>query len=346
MQVKVNKKLIILIIVLLLIFSIFLYFLNYKHNYTLEYNINGFKIIEEYKKDNDYYIFKVIDKDKEYEVIGSNYINQRYLITDIIKNNECISFKSKIKLYDVCKNDDGYYFNIDYEDFKERKKYKNVSISNLGNLKVLLWNYNEFLYLSSDEEKSIDLFNSDIYNLNLVYQNDNLLLVPDYDEKYKFEKIYLINFKNGSVSNYKLRYEVYFDSYFLGSYKDKVYLFDKKSELEYYFDLKKEDIFKTEYKILDDKKWISSSKEKLKNNKLSFKSNVIYSYNIKDNNLYLNDYLLDLDVDKIIKVDGSYVYYLKGDILYSFSPYSKHRALLKYSEWNFNNNNMIFIYNK
>lgn len=346
MRVKVNKKLITLILVLLLMFSIFLYFLNYKHNYTLEYKINDFKIIEEYKKDKDYYIFKVIDKDAAYKIMANNYVNKRYLVTDVEKNNDCISLKGKVKLYDVCKNEDGYYYNNDYEEFKEIRKYKNVSINNLGNSKVLLWNYNGFLYLSNDANKSIKLFNNDIYNINLVYQSNNILLVPDYTDKYKFEKIYLINFNSGKVSNYKLRYEVYFDSYFLGGYKDKVYLFDNKSELEYYFDVKKEDIFISKYQILDNNKWVSSSKEKLKNNKLSFKNNTIFSYEIKDNNLYLNDYLVDLDVKRIIKVDNHTVYYLKDDILYSFSPYSKSEALLKYSEWNFNYNNMIFIYNK
>ncbi len=66
------------------------------------------------------------------------------------------------------------------------------------------------------------------------------------------------------TKDFKLRYDVYFDSYFLGDYKDKVYLYDYKNELEYYFDLKKYDIYKTKYQIMNNGKWENVTNQKLK----------------------------------------------------------------------------------
>ena len=180
------------------------------------------------------------------------------------------------------------------------------------------------------------------------YQTKDYLLVPDYNNDYQFSKINLIAFKNAKVSEIKLRYDLYFDSYFLGDYKNKVYLYDNKNELEYYIDLKKKDIYKTDYKINNDGKWESVTNQKLKNNKLSFTNTKYYNYTLKDNKLYgtfKKDYLVtNKDVSKIVKVDNLDIYYISKDTLYYFNPLYGEKPLLKYSEWEFNNTNMIFIY--
>lgn len=348
------KKLRNLIIFLLAIFLIFIILLNTSHNYNLEYTINDVKVNENYHKKAKYYSFVFTYENNEYEVISfDKYTNKRKLVTDISiskeNDNTCLSFTSKyVNLYDVCKSSDTFYYKNNNNDFKTNKTYKNILIDNLNNQTFLLWNYHKFVYLSPKKETTISLFNKDVYNLNLIYQTDKTLLIPNYNEDYKFTKIYQINSKNAKTSEINLRFELYFDSYFLGDYKNKVYLYDSKNELEYYIDLKKNDIYKTTYKINNNGKWENTSNQKLKNNKMSFVKDKIINYVLDNNKLYVeltNNYLVtNKKVDKIIKIDELNVFYISKDTLYQFNPYDGEIPLLKYSEWEFNNNNMIFIF--
>ena len=125
-QLKTNniKKLRNLIIFLILIFVIFLFFLNFKHSYTLKYKINDIEVTEKYHKKEKYYSFLISYEDKDYEVISfDKYTNKRNLIRDIKVNkldeNTCLSFESsKISLYDVCSNEDNFYYPHEETTFK------------------------------------------------------------------------------------------------------------------------------------------------------------------------------------------------------------------------------------
>ena len=347
------KKLRNLILFLILIFCIFLFFFFYPHHYKLEYKIDNFNIIEEYHKKTKYYSFKIKYKDNTYEVINKNkYTNKRKLIKDIkvTESNSalCLSFDTThVNLYNVCKNDKEFFYETKDNKFTKNDSYKNIEISNLFNKTYLLWNYHEFIYLNIKKKTTISLFNKDIYNLNLVTSINNFLLVPDYDQNYKFDKIYMINSNNTKVKDFNLRYELYFDSYFLGNYKNRSYLYDQKQEQVFYLDLKKNEIYKSGYKILTNGKWENVTNQKLKNNKLTFTNDEIFTYFLDNNKLYgkyETNYLVTDNVSKIIKTEDMDVYYIKEDTLYHFDPYSGETPLLKYSEWNFNNTNMIFIF--
>lgn len=350
-----NKKLIKFIIIFTAVFLIFLFFYFKKHSYTLNYKINNIEVTEKYHREQEYYEFIFKYDNEKYSVISlDKYSNKRKLVKEIKVDKKtddvCLSFKSdNIKLYPICKNKDGYYFPSQLVEFKKSDSYKNIQIDKLNQNKYLLWNYHEFIYLTKTDKKSIDLFNKDIYKLNLVYAYEDYLIIPDYDEEYKFKKIYLIDSKNGKVSEKKLRYELYFDSYFLGEDKNKVYLYDIKSETEYYLDFKKDEIYKSKYKIINNGKWESISNQKLKNNKLSFTYNELVSYYIKNNKLYgkINGtevLIINRPISKIVKSDKLDVYYISNDTLYYFNPLKKEKALLKYSEWEFNQENMIHIF--
>ena len=354
-QKKINqKKLLILVLSLAFIFIIFLYFLYSKHSYTIEYKINEVQVKESFNKNNNQYDFTFYYKDKAYEVISlDKYTNKRKLVEEIKinekENNVCLSFKTRqIKLYDVCNNNDEYSFLLNNSEFKTNNNYNNIKINTLNNNIFFLWDYKEFVYLNKDKYTTIKLFTKDIYNLNLIYQTNKYLLVPNYNENYQFTKLNIINADSGKVKEIKLRFKLYFDSYFLGDYKNKVYLYDSKNELEYYIDLKKNDIYKTSYKINNNGKWENISNQKLKNNKIMFTKDNVIDYILDNNKLYAvlnNNYLVTKkDVDKIVKIDGLNVFYISKDTLYQFNPYDGEIPLLKYSEWEFNHNNMVFIF--
>ncbi len=352
-----KKKLVLLIGSLVIAFSLFLYFSLSSHDYEIEYNVDGVKIKEAYHKEDNYYSFTFTNDGIDYNVIAlSKYTTKRKLVDKIdveIKDEEtCLSFKTHhVDIYPVCKNKDSFYTPFKEVEFSKKSSYENVEINNLDDKTFLLWNYKDFIYLNSKKQDKISMFSKDKYTLNLVYQTEDGLLVADYNQNYKFDKMYYINASNSKVKEIKLRYEVYFDSYFLGNDKEDVYLYDSKNEQEFYVDLKKEKINKTGFKILVNNTWEKVTNQKLKNSKLSFSNKEVFSYIIEDGNLYASTIYNDEQfkvtnrtVSKIVKTDNLDVYYISKDVLYYFNPLKGEMPLLKYSEWEFNNSNMIYIF--
>ena len=70
--------------------------------------------------------------------------------------------------------------------------------------------------MNNNDHKKITLFNTDIYNLSLTFAFDNYLIIPDYEQEFIYDNVDVINTNNGRINNIKLRFEVYFNSYFMG----------------------------------------------------------------------------------------------------------------------------------
>lgn len=353
MKRKNNVRLLGLIIVLITLFVIFLVLHKKAHSYQMEYTIDDIKIVEKYDNNSKYYTFNIKYKDIDTNIISiDKYTNSRQLIKDInIKEdngNICLLFSSDLELYPICHNSDGYYsYYIDKQDeFITNDIFNNINIKDLNNKSFLLWNYHGFIYLNNKTKKNMDLFNKDTYTMNLIYQYDNNLIIPDYNQDWIFNKIYIINTNNGKVSDYQLRFPVYFDSYFMGNDKDNVYIYDKKEEQEYYLDIKNKEIYKTNNKVLNNNKWETLSTQKLKTEEIKFNNDLVMNYYIKNDNLYVSNDLRVSNriIDTIVGINSLDVYYLSDGILYMFNPNYGEKALLQYSEWEFNNKNMVFVF--
>lgn len=353
---SILKKHLLICIVIILLFALFIYLYFKPTNYKLEYNINNVAIVEEYNKTDDLYYFTLSYKNMEYKLLSlDNYTTKRKLIADIQITEEndsvCLDVNSQnIQLYSVCSKNAEYFFDFQLNDFTINDNYENINIDTLDDNKYLLWNYNEFIFLDNQNKDKLEIFNRDIYNLNLYYIYENYLLVPDYDSDYKFDKFYLINVDNKKITEIKLRFELYFDSYFLGNYKDNIYIFDNKAEQLYYINISKKEIYKSKNQILVNGNWENISTQKLKNDKSKFKTEVLWEYTLDNGNLYLeyNNFKVKVTnflVSQIIKTNGLEVYFVANDILYKYDPYHNLQAIMQYSEWNFNSQNMIFIFN-
>lgn len=355
------KKHIIFVIILILLFLLFLYVYLKPNNYTIEYQINGLKINESYNLEDKVYYFILNYQGEDYKVISTHkYIHKRKLIKniDLKEQNQliCLNIKSEyIDFYPICINENNNeYYSAFYNDeinFEKKEIYENIEINNLDEKTYLLWNYRDFIILDNNNKNKITLFNKDIYNIKMFYQYENYLLIPNYDQEFTFDKMYLLNIKNSKIKTINLRFELYFDSYFLGNEKDKIYLYDTKEKQEYYIDISKEEIYKTKNQILNEGKWETVSSQELINDKLKFNEIKIYEYILKDNNLYFKIYnddkllqIINKKVDTLVSQDEFDVYYISNDILYKFNIYEGETALLKYTEWNFNNKNMVFIF--
>ena len=346
------KKLLSLIISLILLFIIYLNIVFVARDYNYKYILDNYLITEKYNKDKHSYFFEIESK-KELFVysLDSKYVSKRGLINKISEKDNCLSVKTlKIKDFTICKNDEEYltsFFNQDNNE-KEIDIYENIVIYNDFDNKIFVWNYENFLYFDGQKVKKINLFDSDIYELKIITSLDRYLIVADYNQKYYFEKLYIIDSKNGHVKESKLNRKIYYDSYILGTYKNNFYLYDNNKEIEYVINPFKNTIEKNKYEVLINGKWQKTSLNKLKKQEAHFRIDKNYYYDIIDGKLYyitpINKILVsDLVVNRIIQSDNQICYFISDDSLYYVDIDKRLTKIMSYSEWVFNNQN-IYVF--
>lgn len=358
---KIIKKLLIRIykmrkFLLLLLIAVLLFGLinSLPKNYEYEYKINGFKVTEKYDKESGLYYF-TFSKDKmTYEyVLSHKYKNTKGLVNKIIYKNKCLSFYSELTDETICKNSEGKYTTPYYKKeitTKKTNEYKNIDIYNLGNYKYYVWNYNEFLSFDSEDVNNIKLFKSDIYSLDLITKYKNYLVIPDYDSNHYYQKFYLINKNNDNVSELELSKKIYFDSYFLGTYKKDLYIYDLDREKEYIVNMKNGKVEKTNYKILVDGEFKETSRIKLNKKNLFFKETTNFSYTLENDKLYYKTpitkiLVTNLKVDKLVETIDEDAFFISEDVLYHVNINNGIEKVMAYTEWNFNSQN-VFIFDK
>lgn len=349
------KKYSFLIVVLFLIIIIVFLILKPK-NYTINYKVNNATIKETYKKNVKKYYLTIKTKDNTYEYIykGKYSINKRLIKkvkTFNYEKSKCIKVKSnRFNLYPLCKNNNKYIAYKENLNDKLITKIDDIKIFAYNNKKFLLWNYNYLLYLNNLNNKKIKISNHDVYNLKNPYQNEKFLFIPKQNNDFKYNKADVINSENGKLKTIKFNVDLFFDSYYLGTFKNDIYLFDRKNKQEYRINLKNDKVDKIRNQIYNNGRWDSISTKKLMTKKYYFQSDSFINYYLENNNLYLRiddkqKILIDKFVNTIIKTDNYKVYYLKNDTLYYFNINGNYKKLLQYSEWQFNYKDMIFIFN-
>ena len=363
----------IIIAVVLLSIIILLYNALKTKSYTLNYDLKEYSISENYDKKKGLYYFEIEYNGVKYNFINvKKYVRERKLITDVKKYEQddyvCLLVRSEyISFNPVCSKDKTVidYHLIPEDLIVEMKRihyskdintsYKNYEIKNL-NQPVLIWNYKGFDLLSKDKMASIKLFNKDIYNIKLAVIVKDYLFIPDYSENYNFNKAYVIDLKKLTKKEWNLDYDISFDSYILGTHEDSIFLVDKKNKTEYElvpYNRKMRIVGTSNKKgiIYNNDKETKISLTKLASEEQSFTNDQNYKFVIKDKTLYLQyvdssikTKISDNDVDKIVYTNNDTVYYLVKDTLYFYNLTYGEVALITYSEWEFNNDNVIFIH--
>ena len=362
------KKLKIFQLTIIVLFIIFIFFFFRPVNYSKEYNVNDVKIVESYNKEKDYYYFTLTHNDVTLDYLyESNYKHERSFIEkiDILEDGEnfCIIPSGKtIEFIPLCyDNGEIIYYQQVNSNLKEKipekyletrtelnDTYEDIHIYN-RDYTYLLWNYNGFYYINEDNEKEINLFNQELYNITLVAYTSDYLLIADYDNEYTFNKFYRIALKNGNLKEYELDRDIYFDSYFPGYEKNKLYIVDNKEEVMYEFNAKNGKLDKINAKMLNGNEWEKVGIKTLINQNKVFTYQTNYNYSLKDGNLFLNYQdkdilmLIDTDVTDIIRIKDNVIFYLKTDTVYAFEQLKGSIRLLTNFEWNFNYKNMIYI---
>ena len=361
---KENKILILLVIILIII----IFYNVFKvRSYTKKYKVNNYDILEKYDKKTESYTFVIEGNDTKYSYsVVNKYLRNKKLIKEIstfIKDDyKCIVPDIKgIDAIPLCSlNKELVDYRLTGIDFGIKEKNTSVELEK-NNIKIsnvldnyLVWNYKSFYNIYDKKIEEIKLFKKDIYDIHLATVLNNYLVIPDYDSEYNFNTFYIYDLEKKSLSTWKTKYDISFDSYIAGSYDKSIYLVDKKNKIEYEIvpHKKKIRIVGSESKLgtIYQNGWKDISLTKLTSEEIYFQNDEIYKYSLDKSNLYLENLitksktLISEDVDKLLVMNSDSVYYLRDDNIYGYKINTGEKLIMSNFEWNFNNDNILFIY--
>ena len=367
-----KKKLRLLLIIFLII--TFLLLIIFKDNsYSKVYDIDEYKVTEEFNDKQSYYYFQIKYNSLDYELLINRKYSGEKLITNITKYSEkeelCLVLELTIGNPTlVCSKDNKLInWNLISDNLKDKippeliKEYpensyteKDITIFNNIDSKIYIWNYKGFDVIENGKLKTLNIFEDDVYDTNLIAKVNNYIIIPNYNQKYNFNKIIILNTKTDEIEEWELNYEISYDSYVMGSYENSIYLVDTKNKIQYELVPHKQKAriiaTKNSQGLVYKKEWQKMTVNKMINNKETFTFNIIYNYQISNHILHLSYInspntiqVTNSQIDKIVATNDNEVYYLSQNKLFYFNIYDGEKLLAQKEEWLFNNENKIFI---
>ena len=347
------KKIYILIITIVLLFISFLITLYIPKNYEINYKLDQYEINEKYNKEKKQYTFLVKQEETAYSfLINHKYTKKQRLIKDIEETEKCLSINALDNNYELCTENDKFIVNIISES-NSKKDLKSLTILNEFDEKIYAWNYKGYTQIFHNNAETINILSNDNYENKIASKTEKYLLTANYDDKYEINKLIIINTDNNKQKEINLNTPISQNSYFLGEYKEKLYLVDKKNKSEYEINPQKNEIKifnKDNQGYIYDGKWINISMNKLSNEKYSFYKSNPYNFQLNEEKLtmQINNQSISISnkpVSTIVEINEDTIYFISEDTLYKYKYGNKVIPLIKNNEWKFNYNNQIFIFN-
>lgn len=354
-----KKFYIFITIILMIIFTYFIMVTNSK-NYKVDYEVDNFKIEEKYNKKTKLYSFTIKNKDEKFLFVAdNNYSNKRKLIKsiDYIDNDTYYCLKPVIKGFKfnyICY--DGEYKDEYVSGLKtqeKQKKLKTVNNIDVFNKKFNYYVWNGYGITDILSNKKYNFLDREQYDNQLSITTDSYILFVDYEQTHTFDRFYIFDVNKKKMIEWNIKFDIDFDSYFMGVIDDYIYLFDRKNVIQYKINIEKKKIEVTSDNngaLYFDKEWSNKPIKELKYKDYYMADDYLYDYFIKDKKLYLNiNNSLDILISKkeikdIIYKDNDKVFYLVDDTIYCYQYGNGELILLKDFEWNFSYKNKIFIF--
>lgn len=368
---KIKKKVLFALIGIVVLIAI-VYLVNRPKNYNIDYEVDGFEIYEQYRKELNMYYFKTLIDDKVFELaIKDKYLKENKLIEEVdsIKKDDvyCIMLKSSLlDTYPICyKGNESISYNlVSDESFVEffkyeepvyyKKNFLNISTDSLFGKSYAVWQGKGFIYFNEKLSDTLTFLEKESYYDNLSYSNGRYVIIPNYDELYEFGTFFILDLKTGKVKTWEIENKISYNSYYLGVHNEKIYMIDRKNKIEYELDPAKKSISiisKDNKGRIWSGKWVDVSMIKLINTDYEFITDTVFNYELIKNRLFLSYFkgetmtqISDLNVDSLVKVQDDIVFFLSTGSLYRYSPREGLNVVASYSEWNFTKENPIYIY--
>lgn len=373
-RLKKSAIIVILLFVILLIASIFFIKNIFKtKSYSIDYNIENYDISENYNDQTKQFYYEITHNNIHYDfVYNSEYQKEKKLIKEIkkyeensyiclvivstnIKTNPLCSYKKDLVDYRLIPKKLKEKLSDYYTEVEEiSQKLDNYTLYN-KNAKLLIWSYKGFNYIENGKKEFLKLFDKDIYEIPHASKVNEYIFIPNYEQEHNFNEAFVINTKNKKIEKWTLKYDISFDSYILGINKESIFLVDKKNKIEYELVPHKKKmriIAKNNNQgiIYENGEMKKVSINKLVSIEQKFINYNEYHYQLKNNTIYLSylehenhTKISDLKVDSIVYINRDNIYYLAKDTLYKYNLKNGETRVINYSEWVFNNNNLIFI---
>ncbi|MFA7688797.1 MAG: hypothetical protein WCX96_01745 [Bacilli bacterium] len=384
---------------------------------------NNIKTENKNNKDiNNYYFEISINNEKNPKFVFktfTNYNNHKIILQDI-KFYEDDTIKCIYPIFKEHKNDIDVLCNknnilIDYKELKgtnsnldkfvnelinsdydlkawnnqanQKKKlgYYNIFTSNIPDDDYLiLWKYNGIYLVTNHGSNDVELFLKAHYNNDLGALISHYYVLPNYDERYDFSKIDVVNVYNGSIKEVELANKISYNSYFQGIIDNELYLFDVDNKIQYKINPGKKNVIEVGNSLdgikYYDGNWNNRKVTDFIQEKVMFKYNYSITSNIKEYNYYQLDEVLgetdgyfyfyvksknDIKVYRVdkqntnyikllftidnisnIKYRKDYIYFLSKDTIYYYHDTTGIIPLAENFEYLFNSENMYDIYKK
>lgn len=347
----------------ILILSVIIIIKFFMAGYSISYKVGEFKIKEEADRDTMYFEISLDGNIYNYMFYNARKLTKKRVKevkVEEIGNSVCLTPIIKgLDSYTVCNDnstllsvalakEEKNSFNSD-EDFNYNKNLTK-------NEYVLIWKYDGFYYINGDEQKSINIFNKDRYSNDLMYQKDKYLIFPKYGEDYLFSDFIILDMVKGEYKTISTEYKINYNSKVVGEHRTSIFIFDFTSNKLYEINYKKRkcklvgDEIKGYIKYVDGKKDSATLDDYIKD-KYTFFDNENEYLNVDKNYFSYNKnsdirfkYYSDEDVRFINNYQDN-LYFISKDNLLKYNR-NKIEVLVHYFEFNFNNGNIVFVYNK
>ena len=365
-------------------------------NYYIKINNNEvnleLQVLTDFKKN------KKILKEIKYEKINNQIcilpiFQNKKILTDILcvnkniinnysslkgTNHELDNFVNRMKEY-------GYDFKQYENNLKKYTKNKTLKVFTnnvIDNHLISLNNYRGIDVINGNNYNKIDLFKKDVYDVSLAYGLKNKYIIFDYNNKYEFDKLYIIDIVKNKKEVIKLKNKISHNSKIIGTNDNSILLIDYDNKKEYEININKNNIkeignkgsgyityecgqkqeinskkiFQKEYSILecnqnkDDKKYEridlvgGSNSGYFYYYQKTLDGYKVYRSNVQNTKQKL--YIVTLDNIDNIKYGKEYIYYIKNNQISYYSDYTGIRTLIENSEFEFNKSLNYHLYVK
>ncbi len=329
-------------------------------SYSITYKVGKYDILEEardksmyfeIKYENNTYSYKIYEKrkltKKRISSVKKEEVNGFTCLTPNIKGyvsyTMCSDGKELVSKDTLSFKDDNYEEDFYFSKNLSSKEY------------IYIWKYDGFYFLNGDKQKSVNIFDGDRYSNDLMFQVNDKLIFPSYKDEYLFSDFIVLDIPSGEYFTIKTNYSINYSSKIVGNSKNSIYIFDNKDNVLYQVNYKKKSVeiigskAKGYVKLVNGRKRDALLKEYTKED--------ITYFDLPSSDIYVKSnvysYVNNKDISiKYFNSQVSYVSSYKDNIyfIYKDNLYRKNNQGIKMIvhnfEFNFNSDDLIFVYNK